>query len=289
MISFKVSLDLGSLLSTKGAITKEVFPLVNQAVRAVAFQTAQHWKETVLKERGLWSVEKDKYAESISWEMTGDFTAVIRATYDQASDIESGRPGRDLKKMLDTSDKVRRSEKSGKRFLVIPMRHNTPGHNAHAKAMPPSVHAMAKALAPSVVTGQAKRPSGQVTSMAHASGMAPSAHQSPFLSSTSTKAKATVNKNVYSWGERITGKQLKGIEGLTPEQRRNMKGMVRFDTSSPKANSSAYLTFRIMMEGQEGWVTKNQPARNIAQRVEDEMRPLAEKAFQEAVKRTIGQ
>jgi len=288
MITFKVSLDLGDIMGIKGAITKEVFPLLNQAVRAIAFQTHANWKEAVLKQKGLWSGEKDAYAESIVWRMTGDFSAVVEATYDQASEIESGRPGRDLKKMLDTSEKVRRSAKSGKRFLVIPMRHNTPGFGAHAKPMPPSVYAMAKALSPSTITGQGQRPSGQVTAMVPGAGMMPAAGQTGFLSNPSSKSATMVNKNTYKWGQRLLGKNLKGVEGLTADERRRYSGMYRFDTGTPGAPSSQFLTFRVMMEGSAGWVTKEQPARNIAKQVEEEMKPLAEKAFQEAVKRTLG-
>ncbi len=288
MIRFKVNLDLGHVMDIKGAITKEVFPLLNQAVRAIAFQMHENWKEAVLKQSGIWSGEKDAYAESIKWHMTGDFSAVVEASYDQASEIESGRPGRDLKKMLDTSPKVRRSAKNGKRFLVIPMRHNTPGHGAHSKPMPPSVHAMAKALSPTTVIGRTERPAGQITSMSPGSGMAPAAGQSAFLSSPASRNATMVNKNIYAWGQRLRGKDLKGVEGLTAEERRRFKGMVRFDTGTPNAPSSAFLTFRIIMEGQAGWVTKPEGARNIAQQVEQEMRPLAEKAFQEAVKRTLG-
>jgi len=288
MITFKVSLDLGDIMSIKGAITKEVFPLLNEAVRAIAVQTHLNWKEAVLKERGIWSGEKDAYAESISWKMTGDFTAVVEANYDQASEIEAGRPGRDLKKMLDTSDKVRRSAKSGKRFLVIPIRQNSSGFGAHAKPMPPAVYAMAKALSPSSVTGQGQRPSGEITAMHPSSGMSAAPGQSGFLSRVGTKSAAMVNKNTYKWGQRLRGKDLKGVEGLTPEERKRYSGMYRFDTSTPGAKSSAFLTFRVMMEGSTGWVTKDQPARNIAKQVEEDMRPLAEKAFQEAVKRTLG-
>lgn len=288
MITFKVSLDIGDLMGIKGAITKEVFPLLNQAVRAIAFQTSAAWKEAVLKQQGLWSGEKDAYAESISWKMTGDFTAVVEATYDQASGIESGRPGHDLKRMLDTSQKVRRTEKTGKRFLVIPMRHNTPGNGAHAKAMPPSVYEMAKVLAPSRIVGQGTRRAGEVTSLNPASGMAPSANQTPFASNIRNQSRSVVNRNTYQWGARLLGKKLKGIEGLTADERRRFSGMYRFDTGTPGAPSSQFLTFRVMMEGSAGWVTKPEPGRNIAKSVEETMRPLAEKAFQEAVKRTLG-
>lgn len=284
MIKMSMTLELGDLLSINGAITKEVFPLVHQAVRAVAFQTHANWQKAVYQQPGLWSGEKDRYAQSITWKMTGDFTAEVEATYEGAQGIENGRPGRDLKKMLNTSEKVRRTEK-GKRFLIIPFQHNTPGHNAHAQAMPDSVYAMAKALAPSMITGQGLRPAGQVMSMNPASGMSPSAKHSPFLSRVGTKGQAMVNQNQYHWGDRL---KTKGIEGLNAQQRRNMEGMVRFDTGTKSTPHSTYLTFRVMVEGSSGWVTKPEPGRQIAKKVTDQMQPLASAAMTEAIKRTLG-
>ncbi len=284
MIQMHMTLELGDLLAIKGAITKEVFPLVHQAVRAVAFQTSANWQQAVLQQGGLWSGEKDRYAQSITWKMTGDFTAVVEASYGGAVGIENGRPGRDLKKMLNTSDKVRRTEK-GKRFLIIPFRHQTPGNNAHAPAMPESVYAMAKALNASRVTGQGQRPSGQMVHLNPKSGMSASALHSPFLSDAKTKGHAMVNQNQYQWGGRL---KTKGMEGLTPQQRRNLNGMVRFDTGTAQTPHSTYLTFRVMIEGSKGWVTKPEPGRFIAKGVTDKMQPLALAAMTEAIKRTLG-
>lgn len=285
MISFKVTLNLADVMTAKSMVNKAVFPLLNQAVRAVATQLAANWQTEVYQQRGMWAGEKDAYAQSISWEMVGDFQAMVQATYDQASQIETGRPGRDLKKMLDTSRKVRRTT-DGRRFLVIPLRHNTPGNNAHAKAMPSGVHAMAQALSASRLTAQTRRQAGEMTHLDPKAGMSAAAHQEPYLTNTRTKAAVMVKQNHYQWGGVLKASVLKAA-GMSAGDVKRYAGMRRFDTSTPGAKGSSYMTFRIMIEGQQGWVTKAEPGRYIAKKVEDAMRPLAEQAFQEAVKRTL--
>ena len=188
--------------------------------------------------------------------------------------------------MLDTSTKVRRTE-SGKRFLVIPMRHNTPGHGAHAKAMPAAIHALADQMSKSSVTSMGQRPSGQVTWLSPKAGMGPSAKQTPFLSNPKTRGAMTVASRQYAWGDRL-GKAAMKAAGIDAATRKRYAGMVRMETSTPGgAKSSAYMTFRIMMEGQKGWVVPAQPGQWIAKTVAEQMKPKAEMVFAEAVKRTL--
>lgn len=285
MISYKISLNMADVMAAKSMINKQVFPLLNQAVRAVATQLAANWQMEVYKQRGMWSGEKDAYAQTISFEMLDDFSAIVQATYDQASQIESGRPGRDLKKMLDTSRKVRRTE-DGRRFLVIPMRHNMTGNNALAQSMPPGVYAMAKALSASRVTAQTRRLAGEVTHLDPKVGMHASTKQTDYLSNTRTKSAVLVKRNHYEWGGQLKASVLKAA-GMSAADVKRYSGMRKFDNGTLGAPSSTYMTFRLMVEGSSGWVTKAEPGRYIAKKVEDDMRPLAEKAFQEAVKRTL--
>lgn len=268
MTEFSISVDLSGVIAAhQQVINREVLPLLNQAVRAVAEQTRANWIEAVQRAK-LWSGEKDAYTQTIRYQMTGDFSAVVWSDYRHAEAIETGRPARDLKKMLDTSMKVR-ATKDGKRYLIIPFRHNTPGNEVHARAMPPDVHAQAKDLAPSRVVGQTRRESGT------------GAYD------VKTRKRLTVNQNVYSWGDRLP-------EGMAPKLHQRHKtapyaGMYRFDARTPGGNRySTYMTFRTMMEGSSGWIVPAQPGLYLAKQVADEMRPLAERAFQEAVKRTLG-
>lgn len=266
-MSFKISFDLGSVLDITAAVNKQVFPLLHQAVKGVAAQTAADWQEAVYGAK-LWSGEKDAYAQSIQWKMTGDFSAVVEATYKQAEEIESGRPARDLKRMLNYSLKVRTS-KRGTRYLYIPFRHNTPGNDAHAQSMPQDIYDLAKQLAPSRVTGQTQRVSGT------------GAYD------TKSKQLLTVNQNVYHWGQRLPA----GLsQKLKPHHATDIHaGMYRFDTSTPGgAKSSTYLTFRTMSEKSTGWIIPAQPGQHIARGVQEKMQPKAQAAFAEAIKRSLG-
>lgn len=285
-LQYSINLSMGAGLDLSVGINKQVLPLLHQAVRAVAKQTAANWQEAVYRAR-LWSGEKEPYAQSIKWEMTGDFSAVVSTDYRLAAEIETGRGARDLKKMLDTSEKVRRTE-SGKRFLVIPLRHNTPGHGAHARPMPPAVYELARNMEPSRVVGQGMRPAGEVTRLSPTTGIHPSAKQTPYLSNPKTKAATEVVARKYAWGGRLTTGQLREA-GLSPAQAKRFSGMVRMDTSTPGGGkSSSYMTFRIMMDTQTGkWVIPAQPGMFLARGVVEAMKPRAEAAFAAAVKNTI--
>lgn len=281
MADLKLSFDLGTSLDVQGVINKQVFPLLNQAVRAVAAKTAANWQEAVFSAK-LWSGEKDAYAKSITWQMTGDFTAVVQSDYRYDQQIEHGRPARDLKAMLNTSQKVRRT-KDGRRFLVIPFRHNA------KKLEAAGIYDMAKGLGASSINGQIDRLSGEINYITPGSGMspAPASQQTPFLSNTTTRQSQQVRQNVYAWGQRLKAQAMKDA-GVPLATRRWAQGMHRFDTSTPGgAKSSTYLTFRIMMEGSAGWIVPAQPGQLIAQKVTQEMRPKAQAAFAEAIKRTL--
>ena len=249
-----------------GMVKKEVFPLLNQTVRAVAKATTANWQEAVYKAK-LPAYEKDAYATSITWEMTGDFSAIVQSNYKLDEEIENGRPQRDLKKMLGTSLKVRVSSK-GNRYLIIPFRHNTPGNNAHAAAMPANIHAQASQLSPSSIIGQGTRVSGT------------GAYD------VKTKKLLTVPQNKYQWGQSLPA-------GLAPKLKEHHKtdiyaGMKRFNTSTPGgAKSSSFLTFRVMSEKSKGWIIPAQPGQHIAKGVVEKMQPKAMAAFQEAIKRSI--
>lgn len=271
-INYSISFDLASKIDALTIVNKQVFPLLHQAVDAVGQQMAINWQKGVQKAK-LWQGERDAYANSITWRMTGDFTGIVEATYKYAQEIETGRPPRDLKKMLDTSMKVRRSTK-GKRFLVIPMRQSM------AKLQAAGLYDAAKALEASTIVGQGQRPSGEVTHLSPKTGMHPAAQQSPFLSNPKTGGPMMVNKSIYQWGGRLGAKQV--------GQNKWARNLYRFETSTPGgAKSSAFFTFRIMMEGQKGWVVPAQPGLYLAKKVVDDMQPKAELIFGQAISKQL--
>lgn len=253
---YNVKVDLGPLFGSVNGLADAIFPMIGQAVRAVAEEGAFRWKSAVMKAR-LWEVEKQAYVESISWRMVGDWTAEISSDYKLAGQIERGRPARDLKKMLQTSRKVR-AGKNG-RYLIIPFRHNTPGNNALARSMPDHVYGAAKALSPSYLL-----PPGTVNAPTRVSA---SGHVVP--------------QHSYKWGGRLPA-------GMTNKMRPHHKtdpyaGMVRFNTSTPGAKSSAYLTFRVMSEKSTGWIVAPRPGLYLAKKVAEGLQPVLSDAVGKAV------
>lgn len=258
MANFNISVELSGVLSVRQIIDRSLFPLVNQAVNGIAQETVAKWIEAIQRAR-LWSGEKDAYAKTVTYRMTSDLTAVVESDYKYASDIEEGRPPRDLKKMLNTSMKVRQA-KDGSRYLIIPFRHNTPGNTAHAPAMSQNVFAQAKMLGLSKIVGHGRRVSGTGAF------------------SLKTQSPATVRQRKYSWGDRLMGETVP----------RNQQGMVRMNTATGEGRkSSAYLTFRVMSEKSNGWIIPAQPGQYIVRTVVTAMQPLAEHVIQEAFKRSL--
>lgn len=266
-MKYQISVDLSALMGGVGsAVNAYVLPTVHQAVKALAAETAYRWKDGVAKAK-LWNGEKQAYIESINWLMTSDFEAVVSATYAQAEAIETGRAARDLKKMLDTSMKVRvakHGKHAGQRYLIIPMRHNTPGNIALAQAMPVDVYKKAKRLDPSTITGTLQRPSGTGAI------------------SLKTKKPVMVPQQQYSWGKRLPA----GLAPkLSPHHTTDIyAGMVRFKTSAGKGKSSSYMTFRVMGEWQANkWIVPAKPGLYIAKHVRDMMALDAPKVFEQAI------
>jgi hypothetical protein len=64
--------------------------------------------------------------------------------------------------------------------------------------------------------------------------------------------------------------------------------MVRMNTSAGKAKSSAYLTFRTMMEGSAGWITKPVPGVFHVPQLAKDIEPMARQLLQSAVRLPAG-
>lgn len=262
MANLNLKLDLTPMVMVSNAVYRAAMERLQQAVRGVAINTAAEWQTAVHKAK-LWSGERENYARSITWKMTGDLSAEVSADYRLADQIEHGRPAYDLKQMLNTSMKTR-TTKSGKRFMIIPFRHNTPGYTGHSMDMPVHVHQVAKQLSFSRVTGMGSRVSG--------TGAWDVKNQQPIR----------VPQAKYFWGTKMPA----GSMGPNPKGKVDRyAGMVRFlDTSTKGQKKSVYMTFRVMMEGSSGWVIAPRPGLKIADGVTQKMMPIAQQEFLAAVK-----
>lgn len=239
MADYRISLDLSQLDGLASLVTNLAMQGVQQAVEKTAMEGQSAWQASVMKAAGVWLQHKERYAASIQYRMTKPTAAVIWTDLPVADQVENGFPARDMKQMLQTSQRTRTSKKTGKKYLIIPFRHNTPGNDAHAQSMPTDVYAYAKSLSPSQVTGKTTR-----------------------LSATG----ATVPQSTYQWGGRLP-------EGLRPKLKAHhttdiYSGMVKMNTSSGGQKSSGYMTFRVMSESQTGkWLVPARPGLHIARTV----------------------
>lgn len=231
-----------------GQINKVVAEKLHQAVGAAAQQIHEAWADRVMKAPGIWAPERQAYINSIKWDYTGPFSASVATDYKVADDIETGRPARDMKTMLQTSTKTRQGKKG--RYLIIPMRHNVPGNSAHAPAMPAHIYAAARQLQTSRVTGMTTR----VSASDH-----------------------IVPQSIYQWGGALPA----GMAAKSAGHKSDIyAGMRRFNTSSGKSKGSAYLTFRIMGEWQDGkWVVAAKPGLYIARQLATDSQPAIEQSL----------
>lgn len=245
-MDLRIGIDVSELKAMAAIAASNSFRQVSDAVRIIVETGESRWKRAVLASP-LWSGEREAYAASIRSGMTTPFSGFVESDYKYVEDIETGRPPYDMKRMLDTSLKVRVSKK-GRRYLIIPFRHNTPGHTGLARAMPKEVYESAKELSPSRITGHGSRLSG--------TGAWDVKTQKP----------ARVRTRKYLWGGRLGAEpeyKLKPSHKSDP-----YAGMVRFPNST---GSSSYMTFRVMSEGSSGWILPAKPGLFIARAVADSM------------------
>ena len=256
MPTYEISVDLAPLAKALAVVGEQTSMRVSQAVATTARAGQILWQDEIMKANGLRTEEKQEYAQSVlakSVDGTGanSFEAIIWSDYKYAEEIDSGRPARDLKQMLNTSTKVKISAK-GTRYLSIPFRHGTPGTNINP--MSQDVYEQAESLQGSTITDTKLR-------LSRLDAYDINSHQ-PFK----------VPQNVYQWGGRL---------GNMPNK--NQSGMVRFDTSTGNAKSSVYLTFRTMSENSTGWIVPATPGLYIVQNVVNKLKPLFEQAIAKAV------
>lgn len=229
----EIIVDISQLSSALAEARIKIDEFAHAAVERVSGQMTQRWRDMVKYAPGLRPDERREYLTSIDWNFDGPASAVVSSSYKNASQIEEGRPAYDMKQMLQTSIKTKIS-KDGKRYLTIPFRHNTPGQNALAAAMPQSIHNKAKRLTASYH----KSYSDPRMNWELAFGRAP---------------------RLTEWGGRLGA-------GLAPKLQQHHKtdpyaGMVRMSGERPtgRKQASQYLTFRTMSESSSGWIKKPQP------------------------------
>jgi hypothetical protein len=266
------SLSVPSTLHVPAGLNADAttFPTLGYAVKAVALAVQGQWVAyahgSPLPNGAVVKTRDPAYSGSIQLRQSGDFQADVYSDLREAEFIEYGRPSRDMKEMLWTSAKVRISPKTGKRYLIIPFRHGTPGSVQIGNAMPAAVHAWWTNKAPSHVVGMGERQSGLLAS-------------DPV-----TRGPLMTPQRQYQWGDRLKKGDLAAL-GIHGAAGKNMVGMVNFRAPGKAggASHSQFVSFRNMVEGSDGWIQKAKPGLYPAMHAAEELRPKAEAAFKKAV------
>lgn len=222
----EIIVDLSQLSSSLAEARIKADEFAHAAVERVSERLAQRWRDMVKHTPGIRPDERGKYVASIDWDFDGPMSAVVSSSFKNASQIEEGRPAYDMKQMLQTSVRTKIS-KDGKRYLTIPIQHNSPGSGVHAPDMPAAIYKHAVRLSLSQVTGSSMR--------ANANGR-------------------PVPRSSYQWGGKLPAE-------LTPRLQPHHKtdpyaGMVKMQKGNGQGQ---YLTFRTMSESSTGWIRKPQP------------------------------
>jgi hypothetical protein len=268
---FSIVVDLGDVLPPGSSLTKDAFPNLSYAVQNLAVKAQEQWMRYARGEpmpdgRSI-GIRSGGYLRSIQLRQVNDFAAEVYSELPYATALEEGMPARDMKKMLGSSWKVRVSKK-GKRYLIIPFRHDTPG-SVQGNPMPQAVHEWWKApnREASHITGAHERVSGALGS------------------SIATRRQMTVPGRSYHWGSRLSKAALQGL-GADQAQVRRMAGMVHFRNPESGGHSS-FITFRVMSEDSPGWQAPATPGFWPARTTSDQLRPIAETIFARALQTDI--
>lgn len=256
MATFKLSLNV---FVQGSPIQADALSHARRALQMIGLEARARWMDLIEQSPSIPEQHKADYIRSLTVETTGPLQISVYSDWKYAYEIENGRRSRDLKRMLDTSMKVRVStskKNAGKRYLTIPFRHST-------ASMPGSVRSAVKMLKKSEVVGMGARQSGTGAW------------------DIKTKAPLLVAQRKYKWGDKLpAGLALKKADHHKTDF---YAGMVRMNTSAGKAKSSAYLTFRTMMEGSAGWITKPVPGVFHVPQLAKDIEPMARQLLQSAV------
>lgn len=272
MTEFRIFVDISDTLPLGSALDKTVFPNLAHAVQRLTEAAYAKWQsyaqgETLPDGRSI-NVRTGGYLRSIQMRMLNDFNGEVFSELPYASAIENGMPERDLKRILGSSYKVRVNAK-GKRYLIIPFRHFTPG-SVQRNTMPQAVHDWWQdpGREYSRITGQYERLSGTGAFDIR------------------TRERLTVPGWRYKWGSRLGKGDLEGM-GLSKPQVKRLQGMVNFRETDEGARHSQYITFRVIAEDSKGWRAPAVEAYRPAKTVAEQLQPVAEEAFREALKADI--
>ena len=270
MATFGIKIDIKDSLPRGSALTQSAFPNLATAVWKVSEDALAQWQAYArgepLPDGRTIGVHGGTYLRSIQLRTINDFSAEVFSELPYASSIEEGAPARDMKRLLGSSWKVRVNKK-GKRYLIIPFRHDTP-NSVMGNPMPQILHEWWQGAMreESRITDTYDRVSGAVGHDIH------------------TRDRVTVAGWRYRWGSRLDKGTLSNL-GITGKDAKRLSGMVNFreQPHGEGARHSRCITFRVMSEDSKGWQAPAREGYWPAKTVAEKLRPVAEDAFRKAI------
>lgn len=272
---FNIVIDMDRLIRIQDAFGADEFPHLQVAVDAITDQCEALWKAFAagapMPNGKIIQSRSGQYGRSITQRRRFPFSNEVFSLIPYAKVIEEGAPARDMKEILRTSLKVRVS-KAGKRYLIIPFRHDTGKAMSGGNPMPAAILAWWK--------GKRNAASSTISEHERVSGTG--------VSDIKTRQPLTVPAWKYHWGKRLSKSALEGM-GLDAQAARRYQGMVNFRIPGKKGGAahSKYLTFRTMSEGSKGWIAPAREGKWPAKQVGDVFRPVAEDVFRSAMQQDV--
>lgn len=220
-------------------------------------------------------INSAEYARSIMLEDDDPAVKVVYTTSDQHIRIERGSPEVDLKPGLLSGPKARQG-KDGP-YNIVPFRHMTPGA-VTGMPMPANVYRLM--LKRSKEADELK-----------AQGLISYGGKSRVI-----RGSSVPEERIYEWGYRFDRKSQQGRETKRIDSDRTYEhrsgryaGMVRMDTSSGRARSSLYMTFRTVSfrSDPNSWIIPEKSPIPIRERVVETVDPIAREMLREALEADI--
>ena len=212
--NFKKSLQ--PLIDSIELLGRKNFPFTRKALKKGAYHIADYWIQSAQGnpiEGTSETVRDADYAKSIQVEQSGDYRYVIGSTDgEKHRKISEGTPARDQKLGLRGYKKTRYSKK-GDPYLIVPFRHST--------------KSMKSAKRRSSSSGKTR----SVSNFFRKSAKSMITHNDPVS-----------HQRTYRWA----GTSGFAAKVLGTHKSDIYSGMTRFETSTGKSSSSAYMTFRVM-------------------------------------------
>ncbi len=265
----------------KNAHGDKVFARTLSAIKNLGSAYQQVWRQYAsgaMKVPGAPTIIKSKgdYTRSIQVDYSNPDSISVFSDYQTkngmgiTSMIESGHSQIDLKPGILTGRKARMGKHGP--YNIIAFRHGTP--KASRNPMPMSVYNL-------MIRTSKKADAMKEQGLAKSGGASKVASVS------------AGGKKSYEWGASIDGKLQRGrrskLDTKYTWKSGKYAGMRKMQTSTGKAKSSNYITFRIVSwrSDPNSWIVPAQPAIPIRQAVIDFMQPFAEKLIKSAVEEDL--